>query len=74
MVNLVTMALYAVLSGVDDFVTIADRAGAKKYWLARFLDLSARIPSLDRFDTTLGALRPATLGKCLPNLKSPGQQ
>jgi len=63
--NLVTIALCAVISGADDFVAMARWAEVKQEWLAKFLDLSAGIPSHDRFNAILGALRPAEFEKCL---------
>ena len=36
LVNVVTMALCAVLGGADDFVAIADWAEDKKEWLGSF--------------------------------------
>jgi predicted transposase YbfD/YdcC len=65
LVNVVVMALCAVISGADDFVSIAKWANLKKDWLARFLDMSAGVPSHDRFNAILGALRPAEFEKCL---------
>ena len=65
LVNIVVMAWCAVLSGADDFVSIADWAETKKAWLAKFLDMSAGVPSHDRFNAILGALRPAEFEKCL---------
>lgn len=65
LVNIVVMALCAVLSGADDFVSIAHWAETKKQWLARFLDLSAGVPSHDRFNAILGAIKPAEFEKCL---------
>lgn len=65
LVNIVVMALCAVISGADDFVSIAKWANMKKDWLAKFLDLSMGIPSHDRFNAILGALRPPEFEKCL---------
>jgi predicted transposase YbfD/YdcC len=65
LINLVTIALCAVICGADDFVAIAAYGREKKAWLARFLDLSAGIPSHDCFNRVLGALRPAEFEKCL---------
>ncbi|MBC7820616.1 MAG: ISAs1 family transposase [Planctomycetaceae bacterium] len=63
--NVVTIALCAVLCGADDFVAIAVWGRAKKEWLATFLDLSAGIPSHDRFNAIFAALQPAEFEKCL---------
>jgi predicted transposase YbfD/YdcC len=65
LVNIVVMALCAVISGADDFVSIARWANMKKAWLAKFLDMSAGVPSHDRFNAILGALKPAEFEQCL---------
>ena len=65
LVNIVVMALCAVVSGADDFVAIARWAETKKDWLAKFLDMSAGVPSHDRFNAIMGALRPPEFEKCL---------
>lgn len=65
LINIVVMALCAVLSGADDFVSIARWAEMKKDWLAKFLDMSAGVPSHDRFNAILGAIKPAEFEKCL---------
>ena len=65
LINVVTIALCAVLCGADDFVSIAAWGCSKKSWLAQFLDLSAGVPSHDRFNAILGALKPAEFEKCL---------
>ena len=56
LINFVVMALCAVVSGADDFVSIAKWANTKKEWLATFLDTSAGVPSHDRFNAILGAI------------------
>lgn len=65
LINVVTIALCAVICGADDFVSIALWARTKQQWLARFLDLSSGIPSHDRFNAILGAIKPAEFEKCL---------
>jgi predicted transposase YbfD/YdcC len=65
LVNIVVIALCAVVSGADDFVSIARWARMKKDWLATFLDMSAGVPSHDRFNAILGAIKPAEFEKCL---------
>lgn len=65
LINIVTIAVCAVVGGADDFVSIAEYGEKKRKWLAQFLDLSAGIPSHDRFNAILGALRPAEFEKCL---------
>lgn len=65
LINIVTIAVCAVICGADDFVSIADYGELKKDWLAKFLDLSAGIPSHDRFNAVLAALSPGEFEKCL---------
>lgn len=65
LVNIVTIALCAVVGGADDFVAIARWAEVKQDWLAKFLDLGAGIPSHDRFNAIFKAIKPAEFEKCL---------
>lgn len=65
LMDMVIMALCAVICGADDFVAIAKFARLKKDWFATFLDLGKGIPSHDRFNAVFAALRPAEFEKCL---------
>jgi predicted DNA-binding protein (UPF0251 family) len=65
LVNVVTVAIYAVICGDDDFVATADYGRKKRKWLAQFHDLSAGIPSHDRFNAIPGAIKPAEFEACL---------
>ena len=65
LVNIVTIALCAVLCGADDFVAIAEFGRVKREWLARFLDLSEGIPSHDRFNAIFRALSVEEFYRCL---------
>ena len=65
LINIVTIALCAVMCGADDFVSMAVWGRAKKDWLSKFLDLSAGIPSHDRFNAVLAAIKPAEFEQCL---------
>lgn len=65
LVNVLTIAICAVICGADDFVAIARFGEARRDWFAKFLDLSAGIPSHDRFNAILAALKPAEFEKCL---------
>jgi predicted transposase YbfD/YdcC len=65
LINIVTIALCAVIAGADDFVTIAAWGRQKRAWLARFLDLTNGIPSHDRFNAVFKALKPAEFERCL---------
>lgn len=67
LLNIVVMALCAVISGCDDFVSITHWANMKKDWLTKFLDMSSGVPSHDRFNAIFAALKPAEFEKCLLN-------
>ena len=61
LVDILFIALCAVLCGADDCVAIADFARAKKDWFAQFLALPNGIPSHDTFNRTLARLDPEAL-------------
>jgi len=65
LINIVTIAVCAVICGADDFVAIAKFGNNKRDWFAKFLDLSAGIPSHDRFNAVLAMIKPAEFEKCL---------
>jgi predicted transposase YbfD/YdcC len=65
LINIVTIAICAVVCGADDFVSIAEYGRKKRKWLAQFLDLSAGVPSHDRFNAVFAALQPAEFEQCL---------
>ena len=65
LINVVVIAICAVICGADDFVAIAKFGRTKREWLARFLDLTTGIPSHDRFNAIFAALKPAEFEKCL---------
>ena len=65
LLNIITIAVCAVICGADDFVAIAEFGRLKRKWLAKFLDLTNGIPSHDRFNQVLAAVRPDEFEKCL---------
>jgi predicted transposase YbfD/YdcC len=65
LLNVVLMTLCAVVCGSDDFVAVAVWSETNKDWLAKFLDLSAGVPSHDRFNAILAALKPSEFERCL---------
>jgi len=65
LINVVVIAICAVVCGADDFVAIAKFGRTKHEWLARFLDLETGIPSHDRFNAIFAAIKPAEFEKCL---------
>ena len=65
LINIVVIAVCAVICGADDFVAIADFGKTKRKWFTRFLDLRSGIPSHDRFNAVLAAIKPAEFEQCL---------
>jgi len=65
LLNIVVISVCAVICGADDFVAITAFANKKKEWLETFLDLSAGIPSHDRFNAILAAIKPEAFERCL---------
>jgi predicted transposase YbfD/YdcC len=65
LINIVTIAICAVICGADDFVAIAKFGRVKQKWLSRFLDLKDGIPSHDRFNAILAAIKPSEFEACL---------
>ena len=65
LINFLVIAVCAVICGADDFVAIAEFGRAKRKFLETFLDLSAGIPSHDRFNAIFRAIKPAEFEKCL---------
>ena len=64
LINVVVIAVCAVICGADDFVAIAEFGEKKREWFARFLDLRSGIPSHDRFNAILAAIKPAEFETC----------
>src|SRR5262245_55820008 len=65
LINVVVIAICAVVCGADDFVAIADFGKARRDWLSCFLDLTNGIPSHDRFNAIFAALKPGEFEACL---------
>lgn len=65
LINIVVITVCAVICGADDFVAIAKFGRTKRDWFARLLDLKTGIPSHDRFNAILAAIKPAEFEKCL---------
>lgn len=64
LIDIVAMALCAVLAGADDWVEIAAYAKAKEAWFKDFLEMPAGIPSHDTFGRVFALLDPDAFGKC----------
>jgi predicted transposase YbfD/YdcC len=65
LVNIIFIAICAVICGVDTFTGMEVFAESKRAWLSRFLDLSAGIPSHDTFNDVLAHLDPEEFESCL---------
>src|SRR4051794_35540859 len=59
LIDIITIALCAVIAGADDFVAIAEYGRKKRTWLSQFLDLRRGVPSHDRFSAIFAAIKPA---------------
>ena len=58
LVNILFMSICAVIAGADDYVAIARFANTKKEWFAKFIDMKNGVPSHDRFNAILNAIKP----------------
>jgi predicted transposase YbfD/YdcC len=64
LLDIVAIAILAVLSGADDMVAVETYGKAKQSWLATFLALPNGIPSHDTFSRVLALLDPQQLHEC----------
>lgn len=64
LVDIVAIAILAVLSGANDMVAVETYGKAKQSWLETFLELPNGIPSHDTFSRVLALLDPEQLHKC----------
>jgi predicted transposase YbfD/YdcC len=65
LLNLVVMAVCAVIAGADTWEEIARFAKVRRDWFAKFLDLPSGNPSHDTFGRVFAALDPMAFQKCL---------
>jgi predicted transposase YbfD/YdcC len=65
LINLIVMAVCAVIAGADDFSEIAAFAKERRDWFAKFLDLSSGVPSHDTFSRVFRVLDPLKFQTCL---------
>jgi predicted transposase YbfD/YdcC len=65
LLDIVTIAVCAVISGADSFVDMAAYGRAKERWLREFLTLPHGIPSHDTFGRVFALLDPAQLETCV---------
>jgi len=64
LIDILTIALFAILSGCEDWVTVVLYARKKIDWLKTFLDLSRGIPSHDTFGDVFSRLNPDAFERC----------
>ena len=65
LMNLIVIAVCAVICGADSFTEMEEFGKQRKSWLARFLDLSNGIPSHDTFNHFFARLKPQAFERCL---------
>ena len=58
LINIISIAVLAVLCGADGWVAVETYGKAKQDWLAKFLDLSQGIPSHDTFGRVFSRIDP----------------
>jgi predicted transposase YbfD/YdcC len=64
LVDILTIALMAVICGADGWVDVERYARSKQAWLKTFLDLPYGIPSHDTFGSVFARLNPDALERC----------
>jgi predicted transposase YbfD/YdcC len=79
LVDILTIALCAVICGADDWVEVETFGQAKAEWLRTFLELPGGIPSHDTFGRVFARLDPEGFRRCFVNwvravVGDPGQQ
>ena len=62
--DIITIALFAVLCGCDDWCAVETYGRSKHAWLATFLELPCGIPSHDTFSEVFARLNPDAFEAC----------
>lgn len=63
-IDILTLALVAVLGGAEDWVNVAAYARSKQAWLKTFLDMPTHIPSHDTFNRVFARINPNAFEAC----------
>ncbi|MBT7070123.1 MAG: ISAs1 family transposase [Anaerolineae bacterium] len=64
LIDIITIAICAVICGADGFIEIADYGKAKYDWFKRFLELPNGIPSHDTFGRVFSLISPGEFQRC----------
>ncbi len=64
LLDLIVLAICAVLCGADDWVAVETFGKAKQHWFQRFLELPNGIPSHDTFGRVFALLSPVRFQEC----------
>ena len=64
LIDILTLALFAVICGAEDWVAVAQYGQAKLNWLKTFLELPRGIPSHDTFSDVFAKLQPEAFERC----------
>ncbi|NTV58978.1 MAG: ISAs1 family transposase [Deltaproteobacteria bacterium] len=64
LVDMIVIALCAVIAGADDWVEMSAFGKEKEQWFKTFLELPGGIPSHDTFGRVFSLLDPEEFGKC----------
>ena len=67
LLDIVVIAICAVICGADDWVAVETFGNAKHGWFKKFLELPNGIPSHDTFGRVFGQLDPDQFGTCFHN-------
>lgn len=67
LIDILVMALCAMICGADGWQDMQDFALAKGKWFATFLDLTHGVPSADTFRRVLSRLNPEAFERCFMN-------
>ncbi len=67
LIDIIAIAILAVISGADGWVAIETYGQAKQEWLTTFLSLSNGIPSHDTFARVFARIEPNEFEKCFTN-------
>ena len=63
-IDVLTIAIFAVICGAEDWVSVADYGEAKEDWLRTFLELPSGIPSHDTFNDLFSRINPDAFERC----------